>query len=275
MRQALVVMAMMVGCGKSGTDLAPGVCTGDVTITSSAEMAAFVARGCTSVTGTLSVAGTDLSSFSLPALTSVGGSLNIDDNTALTNFSLPALTKVAVPTTTYAYLNVRNNAALTSFNLPALTSVSALNVSDNSALTAFSLPVLTNVGTMTGGSQLMFLQVSNNTSLTTFSFPALTNISALSVADNPALTSFSLPVLTTMSGSATVVIGRIDGLRVFGNTALTTLSLPALTTVAGDLTITGNTSYPQCAAEAIFAHLTAAPSGSDLSGNDTSATCTP
>jgi hypothetical protein len=56
--------------------------------------------------GSLEVgANTALTSFSLPALTSIGGGLNVESNTALTSFSLPALT-------TLGSLFAANNTAL-------------------------------------------------------------------------------------------------------------------------------------------------------------------
>jgi hypothetical protein len=88
----------------------------------------------------------------------------------------------------------------------------------------------------------------------------------------------SAPALTTV-GSTDPALWT--SLYVVRNTALTSLDLPALRTVVGlgssypALAIADNTAYPQCAAEAILAHLTAAPSGADLSGNDTTATCPP
>jgi len=137
---AVIVLVVAAGCGKSGPDPSPVVCAGDVTITNSAEMDAFVARGCTSVTGTLSIADTDLTSVSLPVLTTVGGYVSVSYNSALATFSLPALTAVG------GDLEVGSNALLTSFGLPVLTTVGGrLFASFNAALATFSLPALSTV----------------------------------------------------------------------------------------------------------------------------------
>lgn len=58
----------------------------------------------------------------------------------MTSFSLPALTSVG------KYLAVLYNDALTSFEVPALTSVASLLVYHNDALTSFEVPALTSVG---------------------------------------------------------------------------------------------------------------------------------
>jgi len=215
MRRALslVAVTMLVACGKSNdTANASEVCTGDVTITSSDAVNAFTARGCTSITGSLTIAGTELTSVNLPALKTVSGDIVIGVDTTLTSLSLPALTTVG------GSLNVLGNSALTGLSLPALTTIGDdLHVSINTTLTSFNLPVLTTLG----GS----IEFSGNRTLTSFSLPVLTSVGNLYVGNNTALTNFSFPVLTAVRYN--LVVG--------GTTALTSFSLPVLTTVAGDL----------------------------------------
>jgi hypothetical protein len=238
----------------------PVVCTGDVTITSSAEMDAFIARGCTSVTGTLSIKGTDLYSVNLTGLTSVN-SLEVLDNTSLVRVNLSALSSVRAPLGCYrggdmiglvcggglsiygnpslisvsapalasaGGLAIHHNDTLTNLNSPALVTVSSapsydgpnVFISGCPALTTFSLPALTTVG---GGGLVLW-------GMTTIDLPALTTVPGfLSVGYSPLLTNFSLPSLTA-----------IGGVEVSYNSGLASFSLPALTTVGGDLSIAYN-----------------------------------
>jgi hypothetical protein len=255
MRQVLAVLVLVVGCGKSSDPrvATPPVitfdCTGNVAITTSAEMIAFAAQACTSVTGTLFFKGGDLTSVNLPALTTVRD-LDVSSTTALTTFSLPALTTIS------GYLSVQSNTALTSLTLPGLTTIGRdLLVANNSALTSLTLPGLTTFGG--------YLLVANNTTLTSFSLPALTTVRTLDVSGNPALTSLSLPALTT-GGDVSIE----------GNAGLVTVNVPALKTVSTSLTIMHNGAYSQCRANAILAHLEAF-TGRQVSYGNYEAICMP
>jgi hypothetical protein len=233
MRQVLAVvsMVMVVGCEKSNDappviDPPTVVCTGDLTITSAAEMDAFAARGCTEVTGYLSIQGTDLTSVSLPELRAVGTGIhlaNIDPPPLVFGCSYPlSLGSVWA----WTALAICSNANLASIDLPALETAHSLAVMGNSALVTLRLPTLKTVfgesGLASGG--------------------PITLVGGLGIANNPALTSIELPALTSI----------------------------------GMLAIEYNTSYPQCAAEALLAHLNPAPAWARrISGNDTTATCSP
>merc|ERR1711977_225599 len=82
-----------------------------------------------------------LTDIALPALTEVGGTLEIYYNDALTNISLPSLTQVG------GWLAINRNAALAGISLPSLTEVGKeLGIGTNAALTDISLPSLTEVG---------------------------------------------------------------------------------------------------------------------------------
>jgi hypothetical protein len=221
----VVAASILVGCGGS----APVVCTGDVNISSSADWNAFAARGCASVTGTLTLLRTDVTSVNLPALDTVGNLL-VSNNAALTSLSLPALTKVN------GYLVVDTNGSLTSVSLPLLTTVSGrLLIIWSTFLTGLSLPVLTTVG----GD----LAVDSNLFLPGLSLPALTGVSGtLGITNSRFLTNFNLPALTT--------VGVLD---IWGDPALPQClaiafkdHLVAAHGFAGPWTISGNDMTATC-----------------------------
>jgi hypothetical protein len=281
MRQVLAVVVVMVvaGCTKP-SDVPPVidpttvVCTGDVTITSSAEMDAFVARGCTSVTGTLSISGTDLTSVSLPHLRSVGEAglapsgdecrsgfsvyqtaLRICGNNVLGSIDLPGMTSVH----SAVFLD---NPALDSLNVPSLATIlepavmvcgelcymfGGLSVvetsTDPAGLTSLSLPALASGAIQVSSLSLTSLSLPSlaaggiqvlGAGVTSLSLPSFAS-GWVSVSDAGALAALNLPALTT--GSLHV-----------SNTALTSLSLPMLTTASGELTISGNTSLTSVSA---------------------------
>ena len=216
-------------------------------------------------TGWVYVHGTALASLSLPALTSGGLSIS---GTALTSLNLPALTHSAVWI---------SGTALTSLSLPALTGCGytakgpLLSISDNPALETVSLPLVSDC----------WVGIRGNTALTILELPAMANGSL--VVSNSALTSIRLPVMLiatlTISDNTMLAIVSAPALAsaslfIENNTALTTVAVPALTAARG-LTITGNTSYPQCAAEAILAQLIDFTGTATISGNDMTATCPP
>merc|ERR1711977_390247 len=111
-----------------------------------------------------------LTDIALPALTEVGGTLEIYYNDALTNISLPALTEVVggdFAEVTGWGLVIDKNDALTDISLPSLTEVGGtLGIYYNDALTGISLPSLNEVG----GD----LEITRNDALTNISLPALT-----------------------------------------------------------------------------------------------------
>jgi len=276
MRQLLTWVVLLTATGCGGSSPGPVVCTGDVTIASSAELAAFADRGCESVAGDLTITG--VTSVELPALSSIGGSFHVDDSPALTRLSLPALTSVtgdvsvandfALETldlpalaSVSGRLALTNDAALSSLDLLQLTMVSgALDVAYDNALTTLSLPALSTVGGFR-------LWIQGNRSLGSVDLPALTVLhGALAVVDN-SLADLSLPVLTTIDGA----------LQIQNEVALTTFSFPALSSLGGDfLAISGNPALPQCLAVAFRDHVVSElgyAGASSIVGNDDAATC--
>ena len=105
------------------------VCEGNVTLSTPADVSAFV---CTEVTGNLLISNSTITNLAgLSELTSVGGSLDIRDNAQLANVDgLSALISVGGN-----FLQIFNNNQLTNVDgLSALTSVGRLNIGRNDAL---------------------------------------------------------------------------------------------------------------------------------------------
>ncbi len=210
---------------------------GPVQIRNSSDWAQFVAKGCTSINGRLTIDVSDASELTPPAttLTSVVD-LKIVEHCALTNFSLPALTEVkhelfisstdctankkhALASLDLPSLQtVRNlliyGSALTNLTLPALTSANHLEIEGLKALTSINLPALTTVGT--GG-----LRVAANAQLTEIALPSLQEAATFGVTGNPNLAGLSLPSLTV----------SYDEVLVQDNAKLVSISLPLLTNV--------------------------------------------
>jgi hypothetical protein len=255
------------------------VCEGDVTITNAAEMDAFVARGCASVTGTLIIAGTDLTDVSLPGLVSAGG-LEISSNPHLARMNLPTLATVT-------------NNALHPYCLFTPVNSRGLVVADNPVLTAVEVPSLREAGSIYLGAL----------PVVTLDMPALTKVESFVAENNPALTSLNLPALSAATGRSGgyfckgVAWGWLGGLWIQGNPSLGSillpslanaeeagvrnngsllhLALPSLRQCATAFTVVDNGILRQCEAEAILAQLTATPATVTISGNDTAATCSP
>jgi hypothetical protein len=139
-------------------------------------------------------------SLTMPVLIMVGDNfepgddIGVGDNPVLTSFSLPALTTV----TGDIRIGPLND-ALTSFSIPLLTTVRAFLVGSigNDALTGFSVPLLTTVADD--------FSVVGNDVLTSFSVPMLATVGAdFAAAGNLSLTSFSVPMLATVGGNFAV-----------------------------------------------------------------------
>ena len=101
------------------------VCSGDVTLTTRED--ALVARSCTSITGALIIAWSDVATVDLPALTAVGGHVFVLENAVLIGVSLPALTTVG------GGVFIQGNVALASVSFPAL-NPAGLTLTNNPAL---------------------------------------------------------------------------------------------------------------------------------------------
>lgn len=157
------------GGGSSSSGGSGGVpCTGDVLVNNADELAAFVARGCASVDGTLTIQQVTptIIAIDLPLLREVSGDLGIvatiGSGASTTTLNLPALTTVG------GRLSVINSSALTGMNLPLLQGTGAFDINNNARLTSLSAGALAHV--------THFFSVTGNAALTTLTAPVLLSV---------------------------------------------------------------------------------------------------
>lgn len=244
--------------------------TGNVTLTTQAEVETFGANNYTEITGSLTIQGADIDELlSLSTLTSVGGDLRILYNSILSNLdSLTNLTSVAGGVAIY------DNAVLTKLDgLENITSVNWLTIYKNAVLNNLggltnltslgrklligSNATLTNLDGLTNLTSVGGLDIDNNAALTNLDgLASLTSVGEVSIMGNAALTNLGgLANLTSISGSLLIsrnaALTNFDGLAnltsvksilwIASNAALTNLDgLTNLTLVRGDLKIVGN-----------------------------------
>ncbi|MFD2571790.1 putative Ig domain-containing protein [Spirosoma soli] len=199
--------------------------TGDVRLSTQAEVNAFP-PGCSTVPGSLTISGIDITDLSpLASLTSVGANLIVNNNSLLTSMSgLNALRQVG------GNLEIISNNALPNLSgLESLTSVRDL-------LTIYENESLTTVSSLSALQQVGVLDISINNALPNLSgLQSLTSVEGgLFILENLLLTSVS-----SLSG-----IRQVRGnIRIQGNSALADLSgLESLTGVGGELAIANNPS---------------------------------
>ncbi len=168
-----------------------------------------------------------LTSLNLTALTTLSGSLNIENNTLLTSLSVNSLSSVGYGGNGNVSISIIKN-GFTSLNFPALATLSGgLSIYENNSLNTLSSNSLTSARSI----------IIVNNGLTSISFPSLTSISeGLNIQQNAAL--------TTLTVSSLNYVGLAYGgsIIVRDNNGLTTLNFPALKTLDAELTITNNTS---------------------------------
>lgn len=276
MRQMIAVVGLVVvsGCtewvsppAEPPVEPVAGACPefrtipGDVTITNTADLDAFVAQGCVAVEGTLMVAETNLTTVNLPGLARAGR-LGIVGNPSLVNVHLPALTVVDSSVSVESGIGcgqwgwydapstdlcVGGNPSLLDVQLPALVTVRSMAVVQNALLAGLSLPALREVLLPDGG--------------VCGAMPCHT-WGDLKIYLNDQLATVNLPALVTA------------GVHVGGNLGLLSMTLAALTTCSS-FVVQENPLYPQCAAEATLARLSSPPRVTYIAGNDTTVTCRP
>ena len=144
----------------------------------------------TAIVGSLQLSGPGATSLFLPALTWLGGDLNLSNNTQMTLVSLPVLgaiggsvivegggngfyAHVTTPFDTWLFTYTSSNTALTLITLPALTRTGgALSITNtgqgNAALTVVNLAALTYIGT--------YVYFENNPVLTLVNVPVLASV---------------------------------------------------------------------------------------------------
>lgn len=150
---------------------------------------------------------TGISNINFPLLTSLGGSIDIQNNNALSSVSFPGVSQ-------HGFANslpivVSNNYSLNNISFPVLLAAKDLDMQNNHSLTSINFPVLTVTRNLT---------ISGMGSLATISFPALASTGNFHMRMDTALVSVSAPVLTS-----SIFINVLD------NNLLSTLSLPLLT----------------------------------------------
>ncbi len=210
------------------------------------------------VTGDLTITQTGLEALELQRLTTVLGSLALQDNEALAQASLPALASVTLD------LDVSENALLDSLDLSGLDEVGQeLAFSGNTSLSTLELDALADVGSLSvqrndlsGGLALSSLErtadslrIANNQGLAAIDLPSLAQVDQLTFQGNPLLSSLELPALATASDieiSTSPILASLDLLSLISLPGDLTISstglahldgLAYLETVEGDLTI--------------------------------------
>ena len=231
------------------------VCTGNMTLSSQAEVDAF---NCTEVTGSITVEGADITNLNgMSELQIVGGNLLIRNNAILNGFNLSNLEVVN------GYLQIVTNANLTSINFPQLIRVGStpqssfnygrhsLYVQNNDALTNLdnSFPLLESVGNN--------LYIQGNENLQSISdFPLLEIVKRnLEIETNPSLQTVngfaSLAVIGASGDFDTNVsllsIGGMQNLNQVGggflirnNNVITEATFAELDTIGVDLYLYNN-----------------------------------
>ncbi len=200
------------------------VCSGNITLSDQAAVDAF---DCTSVTGSITITGSDITNLNgLSELISVGGSLLVIDNSSLINIGgLSSLTSVGG-------LRIGSNSSLTNIDgLSALISVGGLGIDDNSSLT--------NIDGLSGLTAVGSLGIIDNSSLTDIDgLSGITFVGGnLTIRGNLILTNIDgLSALTTIGDT-----GPFESLRIVNNSSLTDIDgLSSLTSIGEHLTIRGN-----------------------------------
>ncbi|WP_460975280.1 immunoglobulin domain-containing protein [Spirosoma knui] len=199
----------------------------NITLSTQQQVDAFAQSGCTTISGNLTISGPDITNLDgLSSLTSVGGSVYIEDNASLT--SLAGLSGLS-HTDINRDLQISRNAELTSLDgLNSLTSVGGnLRIDENASLT--SLAALSKLIQAKGN-----LQISRNAQLARLDgLSSLPRVDYnLIIEDNASLTN-----LAALSGLTLIGID----LRISRNAELTSLDgLSNLTRVLNDIEIRDN-----------------------------------
>ncbi len=217
-----------------------------IAFTTQAQIDAFPTNypGCATmlygITISESVPGNITNLNGLSQLTSIGGQLVIQNNTALAN-----LTGLGALTTVGGNLYVRNNSGLTSLlGLNALASVGAtVQINNNSALT--SLAGLNALGTITGAGGSGMEIKNNNVLASVAALGSLTSIGGrLDIQSCPLLT--SLTGFNALTSTQFILIGSMNGLTSLSGLeaaassgGVEISSNPALTSIAALAGVTG------------------------------------
>lgn len=264
-RLTSLIVALVISCAILPT-YQQQQCTGARDIATNADLSTIT--GCTTITGQLSIRGGEITTVSLPNLSSIGGNLLVDAATALTSISLPALT-----TLNGGGITFNGDSALQTINIPGpVTISSSINLNGAGALTsvligatsATELNIINNVGTNWNFTAPNLASITGNFAVTTnnglanVNLPALASASGLACTGNPDLVSFTAAATTTIptTGIHEVQVSGNAKLAsfVFNPTSLssfawqdngaagsaTTLNFDALASVGGSFTFQNN-----------------------------------
>ncbi|KAF9956126.1 hypothetical protein BGZ72_002991 [Mortierella alpina] len=210
-------------------------CSGQVAVTSEADLAAFA--GCSSFSGTLTVSGTSLSSISWPALTSLTGSISVSSNSNLNVFSLDGLESCT------GSLSLFNNTILSAFNVPNVETINVLEIVTAPNLRQLPLPSVHSLNTL----KVEDTGLDNSGALP---WTNLQKITDLGVSNNKFLKAIDMPSLTTVSGRFVIAANglmegkgqgsslHLNNLTSVSNCTLrhlTDIEVPSLTSVGASL----------------------------------------
>ncbi|KAF9959030.1 hypothetical protein BGZ70_008993 [Mortierella alpina] len=210
-------------------------CGSQVAVTSEADLAAIAE--CTSFSGTLTVSGTSLSSVSLPALTSLTGSISVSSNAKLNVFSLDGLESST------GSISLFNNTILSAFNVPKLETINVLEVVTAPNLRQLPLPSVHTLNTL----KVEDTGLDNSGALP---WTTLQKVTDLGVSNNKFLKAIDMPSLTTVSGRFVIAANglmegkgpgsslHLNNLTSVSNCTLrhlTEIEVPALTSVSASL----------------------------------------
>ncbi|WP_437809086.1 DUF7151 family protein [Sorangium sp. So ce1078] len=209
----------------------------DVVVTSAEDLSLLAEIR--AIHGKLSIHGSSIPSFELPALAYIGGRLRVSDNSALTAFSLPALAAVGDT------LEVHGNAELARMDLAALVQIGGeLQLGANPALVDVGLPRLNEVDGE--------IVVRDNAALEALELRMFDKVEDLVIQGNASLTDVLVRVsplrdLSTRAGramlldnpklvSATLVAENFHDIHVVSNASLQEITIES-ERIAGDLIV--------------------------------------
>ena len=170
-----------------------------------------------------------LTTFSLPSLRGVNGSLTVSQASNLTYIGLSALVFVGDSLVFNRFCATQSTKSTCKLVFPSLVAVGALfQVSVSSYLTVISVPNLSKVG---GG-----VHIESNMALTLLSAPSLASAAGgIFILANAVLTVLSLPALLWVGATP-----QDDGINISGNLLLTYIDMPSIVSVNAALVICPN-----------------------------------
>ncbi|KAG0044192.1 hypothetical protein BGZ83_010570 [Gryganskiella cystojenkinii] len=215
-------------------------CANTVLVASESDLSSVA--DCSSFSGTLTISGPAINTVTLPALTSLSGTIKVMSNPHLTTLTLDNLTAVS------GSIFVSNNTILSVVSLPVLQTLTNLEIITAPGLRQLSLNSIASLGSL----KIEDTGLDNSGQLP---WSGLQSVADLGVSNNKYLKSIDMNHLKTVSGMLVVAAnGLIDGkssaeggttlslnnLMTVSNCTfrhLTDLKLPVLSSVSASLSI--------------------------------------